>query len=391
MRLRPSRIVSYFFSYFSAGAFLMKRQSFRSGFTLVELLVVIAIIGILVGLLLPAVQAAREAARRMQCTNNLKQHGLALHNAHDTMREFPPIIINGWANANPGATTAIYKGKYMSYNPTADNGEKITFFYSLLPYIEQAQLKSDPIWRNCVLAESGSRPGSWWDETSPPFLVCPSDASPASQIDMGGYDWVMGGTPRPVGLTSYVPNARAFGKMIPGGGQSVWNVVWDNASGEKKMSSFVDGTSNTICIIEKPMITGENVVRVNAWGFENSNGRTDGANMWGKTDAPPEVMGFFGCNCNDPSQTWDDEDGQWWLGSCQFTFNGETREFYQPPRVLRPRDQQIVWNIYPLHSGGISNAVFADGSVRGVNNSIDIAAWSAWITPAGGEIAPSQE
>jgi len=96
----------------------------RLGFTLVELLVVIAIIGILIALLLPAVQAAREAARRAQCTNNLKQMGLALHNYHDANKTFPSL---GQGTCQPG-------------HPSTDLYHYASGFMVMLPYLENAPL-----------------------------------------------------------------------------------------------------------------------------------------------------------------------------------------------------------------------------------------------------------
>ena len=203
-------------------------RSRRRGFTLIELLVVIAIIGVLIALLLPAVQAAREAARRAQCTNNLKQMGLALHNYESTNGAFPPTTILVPSLSGPPGTWA-FQSSWSAFARVA-------------PYLEQNAFYNAI---NFSLSYSAA-PNTTVAITPLNLLICPSDRG--SHID----DATLGGTF--FATTSYGTSD---------GDWYVWSVNWGsiNAVGPPNKSLFgpnysrsiamiLDGTSNTLAVSE---------------------------------------------------------------------------------------------------------------------------------------------
>jgi prepilin-type N-terminal cleavage/methylation domain-containing protein len=195
----------------------------RRAFTLVELLVVIAIIGILVALLLPAIQAAREAARRAQCNNRLKQIGLALHNYHDTMRRLP---FSTMCQINGGA-------------PGNHTNRRISWYHLILPYVEQAgyyeQLR--PL---IIESPDGTAfPGGW---VTPPndaanviveTFMCPSDPVSPKIVNQGFHG-------------NYVP---CHGSTDAGTGYPASNGIMYPLS-KTKLTDVKDGTANTILLGE---------------------------------------------------------------------------------------------------------------------------------------------
>lgn len=218
----------------------MRASRKTAGFTLVELLVVIAIIGVLIALLLPAVQQAREAARRMSCTNNQKQLGLALHNYHDTYNKLP--FICGGTGAGSGF------GTYNTWSPSSTSAYRLSGFVGLLPFMEQNAVYK-------MFSNNNFSPGGWVDIPNSPVYAkikgfyCPSDGMSSSfargarnyMMSMG--DWTM----QHHDAARSVPNPRGpFGIIRQQGVGQVYD-----------FAAVTDGLSNTVGFSER--IVGNNI------------------------------------------------------------------------------------------------------------------------------------
>ena len=211
-------------------------------FTLVELLVVIAIIGILIALLLPAVQAAREAARRMQCSNNLKQLGLALHNYHDSHKAFPSA---GTSIVRPDGTN-----RYDHFGP----------FFILTPFYEQ-QAVYDLGVTNAKDPDSGTP-----FDTNMSALACPSDTYRVRSNGRSCYAICSGDWADRIASSSGIENTRGiFVQPTRNWANDKRANVWNN------FGTLSDGSSNTIIFSEKVTAASGNVIK-GSYSLDSNNG-----------------------------------------------------------------------------------------------------------------------
>jgi len=357
------------------------------GFTLIELLVVIAIIAVLIALLLPAVQSAREAARRSQCVNNLKQLGLALHNYHSAIGSFPPGGINA------GNVNGVPQGPWGSWSAQA----------MMLPYLEQQPLYNALNFNVCSLGDSGDM-GNQFNTTGVTSVVA-GFLCPSSPTFPGGNDFF--GRPFPgnnyfMSVGSSLNQGGHFGPRPNG----PFNLMGDTYSER----DILDGTSNTVFMSE--WRTGDNdanrlsvpqdIIKVTEYppnsqpGSPNMNMAQGGAslNQWLSSTCVAAAQSSLGDG--DANRSWV---GQKW---CQGMFGTALGNILTPPNSNYPYCAVVEWGgdmdgcgaanigMSSYHSGG-ANALFGDGSVRFLKSSTNqIVLWSIGSRDQGEVVSADQ-
>jgi prepilin-type N-terminal cleavage/methylation domain-containing protein len=309
------------------------------GFTLVELLVVIAIIGILIGLLLPAVQKIREAARRIQCANNLRQIVLAAHNSNDTFGQLPPMT--GSYLGKPGGVA------FFGQTPTSDGN----VFYWLLPFLEQENLqKLHPSLYSWVL------PG----EIDPgPIVQVPVKVyhCPADPLYQDGQAWTDGWA-----FGDYGANYQVFGNPDAGDWQPGLPIDFNMDGRAKIPATFTDGQSNTIMFAEK-------YSHCQSW-----------LTLWGHGAWEHNWMPIFAYGNRAGTLGYRTYAGWGPRGKV-----GPASKFQCTPKPLTECDTAVAESPHTA----IMNVALGDGSVRSLSCSISATTWWYALTPNGGEVLGS--
>jgi len=334
----------------------MRRTKRLSGFTLVELLVVIAIIGVLIALLLPAVQMAREAARRMSCTNNQKQLGLALHNYHDTYLTFPRY--NQLAEEDD-ASSGYAQGPHVK----------------LLPFIEQSAVYEQIKTATANFYENVTSSESLVQNNRISAFVCPSDSVFPDSSRQGNCNYPL-----------------CVGSNLG------WDISESRQNGvfcrrkETKFAEITDGTTNTIVVGEH--LTGDgdgtlyrvesDVVRGLPWSANHSTSQGP------ITKATLDAAGVA-CDGNKSNHS-SFSALRWTRGTLEYVmFNTLATPNWKYPSCMSASSSGNhgsstgIYVARSRHPGGV-NFTLADGSVRFITETIDLTTYHALGSRNGGEV-----